>query len=338
MLVCGVTAAVVLYTPRKSALLPDEHLFDDNRPRITEPEDGGAILVDSVTVTDNHYTAVLRLKPERGETYDDRDSLSTQWFNFEAQGLPVGSGAKASFVIKDCGSSKFNDWRGYQVCYSRDRVHWHRAASTTFNPADGSLRWTLNDNSSPIVYFSYYPPYSLDRQLDLIARIQATGRCAHHVLGKSSDGRDLHCLVFGSASQKGTVGSARKTRVWIQHRQHPGEVAASWFCEGVVERLLELSTPVSGGGGGTATGATGGSSLLDAATVYVVPNLNPDGGVRGHHCTNASGQNLNECWGGLNGAGLWDRKAPETEAAIAALQSIGGPDILLDVHQDEEKP
>jgi murein tripeptide amidase MpaA len=80
------------------------------------------------------------------------------------------------------------------------------------------------------------------------------------------------------------------------------------------------------------------SNLLDHAVVYVVPNMNPDGGVRGHHCTNAAGQNLNECWGGLNGVGSWKRKAPETEAAMKAMQSIGGPDILLDIHQDETRP
>ena len=335
LVACGIAAGIVLYIPDRKSLQPVESTFDDVGLKIVEPEDGGAILVDSVTRNDGHYKAMLRLKPEGGEASDNSPLNLMQWFNFEAQGLPVGPGTKASFTILNCGSSMFNDWSGYQVCYSRDRVQWHRASTTNFNPSNGSLQWTLENNTSSMVYFSYYPPYSLEKQSNLIARAQATGKCRHHVLGKSADGRYLTCLVFGSSSQENSMNSPRKIKVWIQHRQHPGEVAASWFCEGVVDRLLELSgTDVTYENGE----ADAQSNLLDHAVVYVVPNMNPDGGVRGHHCTNAAGQNLNECWGGLNGVGAWRRKAPETEAAMKAMQSIGGPDILLDIHQDETRP
>jgi len=334
---CGIVVAFVIYIQDHKPSQPVGNIFDDIRPKITEPEDGGAILVDSVTRNDKDYNAMLRLRPEGGESLDESPLNLTQWFNFEAQGLPVGFGTKASFTIQNCGSSMFNDWSGYQVCYSRDRIHWQRATTTTFDQASCKLEWTLEHNTSPVVYFSYYPPYPLEKQKDLIARAQANGNCKHHILGKSTDGRDLTCLSFGSPSQQDTGSNRRKIKVWIQHRQHPGEVAASWFCEGVVDRLLELSgtDAVNNGPGGTSERQ---SSLLDDAIVYVVPNMNPDGSVRGHHCTNAAGQNLNECWGGLNGVGTWRRKAPETEAAIKAMQSIGGPDILLDVHQDETKP
>ena len=73
----------------------------------------------------------------------------------------------------------------------------------------------------------------------------------------------------------------------------------------------------------------------------IVPNLNPDGSKRGFLRVNARGANLNRCWGALNGVsgrGQSTPAAPETAAAIDAMRRLGGPDLLLDVHGDEEKP
>ena len=84
------------------------------------------------------------------------------------------------------------------------------------------------------------------------------------------------------------------------------------------------------------------------AEVYVLPNLNPDGGYLGHLRTTATGANLNRCWGGSlhpgakgttcepTPAGQSTPPAPETEAVIAAMRAAGGgrgPSLMLDVHQ-----
>jgi hypothetical protein len=88
--------------------------------RIVEPEDGGAIAVESVTSNGASFAAQLRLKPEAclepGPGFEFNGGLAfKQWFFFEAQGLPVGPGTVATFTIADAGESTFSDWRGYKV-------------------------------------------------------------------------------------------------------------------------------------------------------------------------------------------------------------------------------
>ena len=300
---------------------------------ISEPSDAGAITVVKTSATATSFSAELRLKPE---LCLEACGEFKQWFCFSVTGLPCGAGTRAEFVILDAGESTFPDWSGYKVAATRDRVNWFRVADTRFDASDGMLRWTLNDNETPCILFAYFPTYSLERQEDLLYRAQATEGVRHIVLGKSSQGRDLHSLIFGSASP-----GSPKPVVWIQHRQHPGEVAASWFCEGAVERLLEMLADDDA--------RSNGKSLLSLAEVHILPNLNPDGGYLGHLRTTATGANLNRCWGGslhpdvvtCTPPGQSTPPAPETEAVIAAMKAAGGghgPSVMLDVHQDEEKP
>ena len=56
-----------------------------------------------------------------------------------------------------------------------------------------------------------------------------------------------------------------------------------WLVEGLINNLLDSDCPTA-------------KSLLDKANFYIVPNMNPDGSVRGHLRTNAVGTNLNREW------------------------------------------
>ena len=89
-------------------------------------------------------------------------------------------------------------------------------------------------------------------------------------LGATVEGRDLNVVTVG------TPGEGRKS-LWIIARQHPGETMAEWFVEGMLDRLLDASDPVARG-------------LTERAVVRIVPNMNPDGGVRGNLRTNAAGR------------------------------------------------
>jgi len=136
------------------------------------------------------------------------------------------------------------------------------------------------------------------------------------------DGRDLHICCIGSPSPPSIADrkGAEKLTIWVHARQHPGEVSASWFIDGLMKRLLDGSDAVA-------------REVLKRADFFVVPNMNPDGGVRGHLRTNACGANLNREW-----AEPAEDRSPEVFFAQRVMKTLGKLDIMFDVHQDEEKP
>ena len=85
--------------------------------------------------------------------------------------------------------------------------------------------------------------------------------------------------------------AAPAPHAWVIHRQHPGESQASFFAEGLLARLLGLHEPR---GGHARDGLV--IALLKQFTFHVIPNMNPDGAVRGHLRVNSSGANLNREW------------------------------------------
>ncbi len=136
--------------------------------------------------------------------------------------------------------------------------------------------------------------------------------CEHRFLGLTLDGRDMSMLVIGEEEPS-------KKKIWITARQHPGETMAEWCAEGLIYRLLDEQDGVA-------------RSLLDQAVFYVIPNMNPDGGARGHLRTNAVGTNLNREW-----ATPSVEKSPEVLYVLNAMNDMG-VDMYLDLHGDEALP
>jgi murein tripeptide amidase MpaA len=72
--------------------------------------------------------------------------------------------------------------------------------------------------------------------------------------------------------------------------------------------------------------------LLDHCVFYVVPNMNPDGAVRGNLRTNAAGANLNREW-------LEPSMERSPEVALVRQKMLEtGVDLCLDAHGDEGLP
>lgn len=236
----------------------------------------------------------------------DHQSEFYQWFHFRLQSTPFIS---HNININALNQSAYPEgWKDYYVVASYDRQEWFRVESE-FDGERLQFEFTPEHDS---VYFAYFAPYSYERHLDLISSAQVTFDCRHKLLGQSLDGRDISLLIIGEAD-------AKKPKVWITARQHPGETMAEWCAEGMIARLLDEHDGV-------------GRELLDKAVFYIVPNMNPDGSVRGHLRTNAAGVNLNREWQNpsLN-------QSPEVYLVLQEMERVG-VDMYLDLHGDEALP
>lgn len=229
-----------------------------------------------------------------------------QWFHFRVAGE---AGTQHRLVIENAGKASYTKgWEGYRACASYDRETWFRV-DTEYK--DGALIISHTPACSS-TYYAYFAPYSRDRHHDLVARCQTDPRVTVEVLGTSLDGDAIDLLTIGA-------DEPTKRRVWCIARQHPGETQAEFWMEGFLARLLDADDPVS-------------KAVLNRATVYTVPNINPDGSRRGHLRTNAAGVNLNRVWAGPD---------METSPEVFLVQNRmkeTGVDFFLDVHGDEGLP
>jgi murein tripeptide amidase MpaA len=229
-----------------------------------------------------------------------------QWFHFRLQGA-AGQDCRIRFL--NAGACTYVDgWRGYRAVASYDRRHWFRVA-TDFDGTEMIVEHVPERDS---VYYAYFEPYSWERHLGLLGRVECSPLVRVRDLGSSIEGRDMTLVTVG------TPGSDKRP-LWIIARQHPGETMAEWFVEGLLERLVDPSDPVA-------------RALLGGANVHVVPNMNPDGSVRGNLRTNAAGANLNREWMTPSAA-----KSPEVLHVRAAMRETGVA-AFLDVHGDEALP
>jgi murein tripeptide amidase MpaA len=240
------------------------------------------------------------------EIVKDAHSHFYQWFHFRLTGA---ADVPCTLKIMNCGGSAYpGGWPGYCARVSEDRENW-LLAPTQYNDGVLTIKYTPKSGS---VYFAYWAPYSMERHHDLVTRTLNHAHVNYENLGKTLDGQDLDCLIFGAPG-------ADKKICWLIARQHPGESMAEWWAEGVMERLSDLADPVT-------------RRLLDKAVFYVVPNMNPDGSRRGHLRTNAAGINLNREW---ENPSL--EKSPEVFHLLTKMEEVGC-DFNLDGHGDESIP
>lgn len=263
---------------------------------ITASFDSGNIDVISANHADDIRLAIKK----------DHQSDFYQWFHFK---LFAEAGEEYVMKIENASDSAYPDgWKDYQALASYDRETWFRVP-TEYNGEELIIRHTPEQES---VYYAYFIPYSYERHQDLIQTAQQSVDCYHELLGETLDGRELNLLVIGEPAE-------HKNTIWVTARQHPGESMAEWFMEGLISRLLDDEDGVA-------------RKLLEQNVFYVVPNMNPDGSVRGHLRTNAVGTNLNREW-----AEPSLEKSPEVFYVLKRMQETG-VDMFLDVHGDEALP
>jgi len=264
--------------------------------KITNNFDGGNIICKAIDKSAN-----IRLDIRK-----DNESDFYQWFYFRLSGA---AGQDCVMTIENAKNAAFEGgWEGYNACASYDRAIWFRVP-TSYENGELVIEHTPAYNS---VYYAYFAPYSMERHADFIAEMQLHSDVSVSVLGQTLDGQDLDLLTIG------TPGEGKKV-MWLDGRQHPGEIMASWWMEGFLRRLMDDDDPSA-------------RVLREKCVFYVVPNMNPDGSKRGHLRTNACGANLNREWGIAT-----MERSPEVLLVMNKMQETG-VDFSLDVHGDEALP
>lgn len=233
-----------------------------------------------------------------------------QWFHFRV------AGKKAELVIENASGASYSaGFEGYAACASTDQEHWVRVPTRyengkliiTHDP-EGITSLTQK-RASNVIWYAYFAPYSYARHESLIAQAAVRPGVELWEAGKSLDGRPLDVLSLGEGEKP----------VWIIARQHPGESMAEWFMEGLIERLTDESDALA-------------RLLRKQLRFHLVPNMNPDGSVRGHLRNNAAGANLNREW-----AEPTLERSPEVFFVRHAMDEKGLA-LCLDVHGDETLP
>ena len=271
-------------------------------PTISSLFDSGAIEV--VSTANAGPTANFKLHIRKDSHADFR-----QWFHFR---LSDARGLNCKMHFENAGACTYpQGWKDYRAVASYDRSHWFRVPTTY----DGSMMTVEHTPEREAVWYAYFEPYSLERHQGLIGRMSDSPLARVERLGASVEGRDIDLITIGS----GDSGGGGKKSIWIIARQHPGEAMAEWFVEGMLERLIDGADPVS-------------RRLLEAAVVHLVPNMNPDGSVRGNLRSNAAGANLNREWASPSMA-----LSPEVFLVRERIQQTG-VDAFIDVHGDEGLP
>ncbi len=265
-------------------------------PKISSNFDAGAISVIDSTDSQNIRLAL------RG----DNAASFSQWFYFRLQGAAY---QPCRIRIENAGQSSYPEgWEDYQATASYDRSNWFRVPT---HYEDG----VLTIEHTPLagsVYYAYFEPYSHEQHLNLLGNAQGSGLCQIDDLGSTAQGRDINLLTIGHQA-------ASDLKIWIIARQHPGESMAEWFAEGLLSRLLDHQDPTA-------------RALLDCATFYIVPNMNPDGAALGNQRTNAAGADLNR---------EWQNPSPEHSPEVYAVRQKmheTGVDLFLDIHGEEALP
>lgn len=264
--------------------------------RISANFDGGNIETISL---DNPDDIQLAIRPDAGGEF-------YQWFNFRFEGT---IGTTYCLNIMNAASASYpTGWEDYQAVASYDRQTWFRLP-TEYKDGKLSISVELDCEAIQIAYFT---PYSYERHLDLISAVQLHPLVRSEHLGLTLDGRDMTLIKVGD-------GDPTKKSIWVTARQHPGETMAEWLVEGMLNQLLDSDCPTA-------------KALLDKANFYIVPNMNPDGSVRGHLRTNAVGANLNREW--LTPS---LERSPEVYYVVNKMHQTG-VDLFYDVHGDEGLP
>jgi len=235
------------------------------------------------------------------------------YYHFRASGV---RGLDCTFRILNAGETLAtrlagrdkveNAWTNTGPAVSYDRSNWFRLRGHF----DGEVFSFSHRPEYDLCHYASFAPYGMDRQLDLLARLQLSPRIRIATIGRSVLGADIDCLTIGEPTPE-------RLRLWVIARQHPSETQGGFFLEGFLERMIDEHDPIV-------------RQILRRAVIYVVPNMNPDGTMHGLARANWLGVNLNREWVSPSA-----ERSPEVLCVRDMMERIG-VDFCVDCHADSE--
>ncbi|QCW99699.1 hypothetical protein FGM00_06145 [Aggregatimonas sangjinii] len=145
------------------------------------------------------------------------------------------------------------------------------------------VRLKLNVGQTPL-WVAGQELQTLKHMKDWIDEISNKKFVNQQVIGKSTEGRDMHVMTIGKEK--------RKQMVMVISRQHPPEVTGFLAMKSFIETIASESRLAK--------------KFRKKFTVHVVPLMNPDGVDNGHWRHSKGGIDLNRDWSNFN--------QPETRA------------------------
>lgn len=258
--------------------------------QISSDFDGGNI---TVLDADNPENIRLEIKPDGKADF-------FQWFFYRVDGV---TGRQLNMRLTNAdGASYLGGWKDYRAVASYDQETWFRIEAAF----DGNELVLNHHPERDTVYYAYFAPYPTSRYRAFIDQVKTSPVLTHEVLGRTLDGQDISYFRAGSGPKV----------MWVIARQHPGETMGSWWMEGFLDRLCDGDDQAA-------------KSLLETATLHIVPCMNLDGAQRGHLRTNAAGKDLNRAWRNTT-----MEQSPEVFLVRERMRATG-VDFFLDVHGDE---
>lgn len=211
-------------------------------------------------------------------------------------------------IVARRGGQYSGPWDNTGPHISYDRENWFRVPGRLEN-GDYLIE---HRPEYDICYYAEWAPYSVERELNFLAKCQLSARVRAGSVGKTVMGADIDLITINE-------GEGPRRTCWIVARQHPGETMSGYFLEGFLRRMLDEHDPVV-------------RQLLAQATFYVVPNMNPDGSARAHTRVNGAETDLNRQWSEPDAAAC-----PEVYCVRQKMEQTG-VDFFMDCHGDNELP
>jgi len=252
-----------------------------------------------------NITVINKDSPENIRLHIRKDTLSDhkQWFYFRVSNP---QGIACQYFIENAHEASFPEaWDTCTIVASSDRKNWRRITTHY----DGKTLSFTDQSSQSIVYYALFAPYSYERHMTLIAQSLEHPQCTLLDTIETANKNQLEVLQISKASPQ-------KKSIWIIARQHPAETMSEWFIEGLLQQLLTEDK----------------ADILNKATFYIVPNMNPDGSIAGNLRTNTNGIDLNRSW-----STPCEKNTPESFFVLTLMKQTG-INLFLDIHGDEDRP